>query len=359
MKTILAVLICTFAVSYAHAGQSRLCKAIAKDKYSKIERLVKKNPSLATSTCKHQDKDVSALTYALLNLDTKSAGILRKYGAKIEDAFKEVSYTDLVARISNNRNCAYVYRCTFIDNLLKDEAVLKLLTTEDVWTLIKGTKYPTSAFKRLEAFAKLSTFGTDFSNLVDEAGNNPFFFARNNDEISFFIEQNVDLAKRNNKGETVFIHALNAGRHEDYLLKLAQTEVFDLNERGSHEEYPIFTSISKNMNKLFDFIFGVTKPNANLRNKFGQTFLHINHGDLNKISFFLNYGTNINIADSSGQTALFLAVKNKKKDAAFYLLENGACKNIIDIQGRAPVSYAIENNDVELTRLINMFPSGC
>jgi ankyrin repeat protein len=67
-------------------------------------------------------------------------------------------------------------------------------------------------------------------------------------------------------------------------------------------------------------------------------------GNLESVSFILSKGININISDSSGETALLAAIRNKKDDVVQFLLKARANPNIKeqDQRGRTPLIAALE-----------------
>ena len=58
------------------------------------------------------------------------------------------------------------------------------------------------------------------------------------------------------------------------------------------------------------------------------------YGDTSKISSFLNKGTNANIRDASGYTALHYASRNNHLTTVKQLLSAGACVNVLTKCGR-------------------------
>lgn len=69
--------------------------------------------------------------------------------------------------------------------------------------------------------------------------------------------------------------------------------------------------------------------------------------NLEKIEMLINeYGADVNLQDSSGQTPLGYAAKNKDIQTVFFLVDNGADVNIQDPSGQTPLFYAAKNNDI-------------
>ena len=63
---------------------------------------------------------------------------------------------------------------------------------------------------------------------------------------------------------------------------------------------------------------------------------------LNTVKLFLSYGVDINKPDSSGQTALHLAVSKGMVRMVKLLIENGSRYDIKDENGRTPMDLAKE-----------------
>jgi len=75
-------------------------------------------------------------------------------------------------------------------------------------------------------------------------------------------------------------------------------------------------------------------------------------GDLDRISVLLEQGTDLNAKDEDGQTALHVAVSNKRKDVAELLIDKGADVNAKSNKGYPPLYSAIWNNDANIVEIL-------
>lgn len=70
------------------------------------------------------------------------------------------------------------------------------------------------------------------------------------------------------------------------------------------------------------------------------------------VEHLLKKNANPNIADSSGSTPLFWAVKFGNKELVELLLKHKADKSLKDSQGMTPFEYALQTNNNELINLL-------
>ena len=70
------------------------------------------------------------------------------------------------------------------------------------------------------------------------------------------------------------------------------------------------------------------------------------------VTYLLNKNADPNIADETGSTPLFWAVKFGNKELAELLLKNKADKSIKDSQGMTPFEYALQTNNKDIINLL-------
>lgn len=70
------------------------------------------------------------------------------------------------------------------------------------------------------------------------------------------------------------------------------------------------------------------------------------------VTYLLNKNADPNIADETGSTPLFWAVKFGNKELAELLLKNKADKSIKDLQGMTPFEYALQTNNKDIINLL-------
>ena len=96
---------------------------------------------------------------------------------------------------------------------------------------------------------------------------------------------------------------------------------------------------------------------AELENEKEQTALFVNEcqkedADLEKVSFFIQQGADVNAQDKTGFTPLHYACALHNFNLAKLLIENGANIEIKDFKGFTPLFYTCLNNDFNITKLL-------
>lgn len=77
------------------------------------------------------------------------------------------------------------------------------------------------------------------------------------------------------------------------------------------------------------------------------------YNNIDNVKYFLSKGININTSDSSGLTAIEIAVKNNSYDVINYLFNNGvAIKGRKDSNYEDILCYAVENDNYEITKFL-------
>lgn len=95
--------------------------------------------------------------------------------------------------------------------------------------------------------------------------------------------------------------------------------------------------------------------NPNIRDKDGLSALHlaVKLGDCTIIELLLNKGVNPNIKSwKNGTTPLFNAVISNRNDIADLLLNHSANPSVINTQGLSPLYFSITGNNEEMTKLL-------
>ncbi|KAK8900294.1 hypothetical protein M9Y10_002617 [Tritrichomonas musculus] len=85
-----------------------------------------------------------------------------------------------------------------------------------------------------------------------------------------------------------------------------------------------------------------------------MTSLHAaaNSGDLHRVKFLINRGTNIDTQTSDHWTALHRAVQKQHEDVVRFLIDNGADCNITNNAGQTPLHVACCNDNVLIVLLL-------
>ncbi|WP_438456566.1 ankyrin repeat domain-containing protein [Wolbachia endosymbiont of Kerria lacca] len=95
--------------------------------------------------------------------------------------------------------------------------------------------------------------------------------------------------------------------------------------------------------------------NPNIRDKNGLSALHlaVKLGDCTIIELLLNKGANPNIKSwKNGTTPLFNAVVSNRNDIADLLLNHSANPSVINTKGLSPLYFSITGNNEEMTKLL-------
>lgn len=91
------------------------------------------------------------------------------------------------------------------------------------------------------------------------------------------------------------------------------------------------------------------------KSKYGVTpvMLAARHGRINRLKTLLKNGADVNAKDMQGVSALHWAISPQAgTDAVGVLLDNSALINIKDADGKTPLSYALDNNNLEIFKFL-------
>lgn len=158
-----------------------------------------------------------------------------------------------------------------------------------------------------------------------------------------------------------------------FSLCLSQTKtVFDIARSGTLEEMKSLVSQnpdvinSKNEMGFSPLILACYRGNAEVAEYLIDNVKDLNYSspegtalaalciNYNKtlVEHLLNKNVNPNLADKTGTTPLFWAVKFKNKDLAELLLKHGADKSLKDNLGITPFEYAVKSENQEIINLL-------
>lgn len=84
----------------------------------------------------------------------------------------------------------------------------------------------------------------------------------------------------------------------------------------------------------------------------GELHTTIEKGDADAAKRVLEAGASPDEVDQTGQTALLLAVRNRRGEIAALLLDAGANANLADTKGATPLQISATFNDPQITRLL-------
>ncbi|MBN8828201.1 MAG: ankyrin repeat domain-containing protein [Sphingobacteriia bacterium] len=161
------------------------------------------------------------------------------------------------------------------------------------------------------------------------------------ENIKQIIALGYDLNIQDEDGNTPLIISLKDKQHKiaELLIRAgADTQIED-NEGNS-----ILDLARKNDSPYLVNLI-INQSNILARNKFNIELLEATKkGDLEKVKDLLSKGAEINVQDpSSGDTPLLISLKNKHKNIAEFLINEGADPNIGDKYGYPPLAYAMDS----------------
>ncbi|GFU11199.1 ankyrin-3 [Nephila pilipes] len=171
-------------------------------------------------------------------------------------------------------------------------------------------------------------------------------------EISkFFTSKGADIYSKDASGSTALSESIIHGHDEI-------TKLLLLNEGDVRNEDDIkITSILKSFLKDYTVIVNsfIKKANIDIED-YGYTGLHLSAflGNLELLKYCFENDTtcSIDARDSSGSTALHMAVLGNHQEIVSFLIDNGAEINIKDANGDTPLLLAAKNNCINITRLL-------
>lgn len=141
---------------------------------------------------------------------------------------------------------------------------------------------------------------------------------------------------------TIFNKKRNLDKAKKYLLEGADIN-FKYSDNYTKYDSTILMLASERKYdyELLSFLIS-NGSNVNLQDKYGRTalFYAAKKGDCNTLEFLLKNGAK-NIKDKIGRTALFAASENGKKEAIDFLIKKGFSVNDKDLLGETPFSTAI------------------
>lgn len=169
--------------------------------------------------------------------------------------------------------------------------------------------------------------------------------------IVYFFNTTVYAAFDNKESElnknlyhTIFNKKRNLDKAKRYLLEGADINFkYSYNYRQYDSTILMLVSERKYDYELLSFLIS-NGSNINIQDKHGRTalFYAAKKGDCKTLEFLLKNGAK-NIKDNIGRTALFAASENGNKEAIDFLIQKGFSIHDKDILGETPFSVAITN----------------
>ena len=175
--------------------------------------------------------------------------------------------------------------------------------------------------------------------------------------VNFLIENGIDMFAKDINGLTALHHASK--------IKVINSLIdkgLDVNSLDNNNMTPLHWAVKKL--RSLDIIKLLIERGANIHavNNKNMSILHVGMrsqeecsllaDDPNVASHLINLGVNINLLDSKGYNALYLAVKNQASfEMISLLLEKGSDPNII-VRNNSILNYAIKNCNFDIVKLL-------
>ncbi|MGP1594207.1 MAG: ankyrin repeat domain-containing protein [Treponema sp.] len=177
--------------------------------------------------------------------------------------------------------------------------------------------------------------------------------------MQFIIQKGGDINAKNSNGETPLFSGVKANSTAavDSLVRTKSGNI-DITARDFLGNTALHTAVRWSSLESGDLIlrYGGDKKEQVLtaKNSAGKTALHISaqRGDIPFIKLFITHNIDKNISDETGKTPLMDAVANRKEEAAFFLLEQGASPTPQDMYGKTVFHDAAGSVSIDLIKKI-------
>ena len=189
----------------------------------------------------------------------------------------------------------------------------------------------------------------DTVNQRDSAGNTMLHAtiknSGNTTQIGRILDQRALVDFRNREGDTA-LHIsvrMNQKENSEFLISRG-ANIFSINSAG---ESPLFIAFT--LNPIRDWIIN---PNTIIaKDGLGNNMLHYAAGWKldNIIPLIIRNGISVEDANATGQTPIFLAVRNDSSSTVKVLLDNNANLNVRDTQGNSLLHCAVRWNAIGCT----------
>lgn len=214
---------------------------------------------------------------------------------------------------------------------------------------------PVSGSDRYEIFRVLLEHGASFS-LTDKNGNGIFHVASESGYekklLEFFLQSNIPVDKKNNKGVTPLSIAVER-KNPEHILFYTKNGA-DINSYDNAHSSPLTKALSDDSCEMTKLL--VTKASVGLRDEHKNSLLEIavmQKASLESISYLVSLGSDLNAQNDNGDTALFFAALQNRKDVGELLLSHGADIFAPNKQNNSPLRVAFTKGEEVLGWLIN------
>jgi ankyrin repeat protein len=168
-------------------------------------------------------------------------------------------------------------------------------------------------------------------------------WSRNTEMIELLVEKGADI---NAKDEWDWTPLHYMAQHDYYrdMVEFLIAKGADVNAKNNEGQTPVDVAVSQNHSEIVKLLI----------EKGADVSLHAaaRQGLLEKLKELIGKGSDINAADSSGQTALHYAARRGHKKIVELLLVNGANVNTKDSKGLTPAEMAMTRLRTQITKLL-------
>jgi ankyrin repeat protein len=171
--------------------------------------------------------------------------------------------------------------------------------------------------------------------------------------IEFLLDCGLDTEATDSTGRTALFAAVLSGNIRKVEMLLDRGAYVNATDRFGWTALMITSDNNYEMNNIYKLLLE-RGTNPNIQNSMGQTalFRAVLHNNCTLTQYLLNHGADPNIQDINGQTALFNLATSYKKVIVYALLKHSANTNIRDVNGRTFWDVALKEEKMYAIELI-------
>lgn len=191
-------------------------------------------------------------------------------------------------------------------------------------------------------------------NESDSHGNTPLFYANNEKTLTFLLDRNADLRKRNNKGEDVLAIATH-NNNLPLIAALTQKHKIDINARDNKGQTSLMRATIEQNHETMTTLINLG-ANIRITDNARETVLHkiARNGDQKAAKIVLDYEKSLlTDLNKDGNSPLFTAIQNGNITFAEFLIDAGSRTDTVNNNGNTVIHELIKkNNSWLLTKLL-------
>jgi ankyrin repeat protein len=176
---------------------------------------------------------------------------------------------------------------------------------------------------------------------------------KNYDIVKLLTEKGADLNKKLGKKETCLLSVVIMHGNLEVVKYLVKKGA-DVNQYNKKCFSPVGIASYNDKEEILQYLLENGGRKRDIRRKAPPFINAASEGDDLLVDRYIKGGADVNAINSKGQSALFLAIGNKKESTVKILLSSGADVNLQDRDGITPLMKACEEKAVEIVKqLIN------